>query len=464
MKSKICIVDDERTFATLLSQSLRSQGFDVETAFTAEKGLEKILGGNFDLVVLDLHLPDGSGLDVLKQIRGKRDDCDIIVATAYGSVEYAVKAMKLGAVDFITKPFKSDSLKLILDRLLQKKSLQKEISILKAVAQQSGDSKFVPGESESMNAVYEMALTLAQSASTSFLIQGETGVGKGYLAQFIHDNSPKSDRPLLQLNCAAVPDSLVESELFGYQAGAFTGAQKTKKGLLELADGGMFFLDEIGDLSSPAQAKLLQVLESKKFKRVGGLNDISMDIWIIAATNKDLDEEIEKGNFRSDLLYRLNVVTLQVPPLRSRKEDIPIYTLHFIGEFNKKLRKKVSGITETAMNMLNQYTWPGNLRELRNVIERAVLLTSDGAEISTQQLPDTRSFTTGTRHRKQDQDGAVSDFLQSGVDLKQYLTDLEKSIIDRALDQNNGNQSETARQLGVPKHVIKYRVQKSKKS
>jgi len=416
------------------------------------------------LAVLDLHLPDSSGLDVLKQIREKRDDCDIIVATAYGSVEYAVEAMRSGAVDFITKPFKSDSLKLILERILQKKSLQKEISILKAITRQESEQPYVAGCSEAMKTVYDMALAVAQSASTSCLIQGATGVGKGYLAKFIHDKSPKNNKAFLQLNCAAMPDSLVESELFGYQAGAFTGAVKTKKGLLELAEGGMLFLDEIGDLSLAAQAKLLQVLESRKFKRIGGLSDISMNIWIIAATNKDLDEEIKAGKFRSDLLYRLNVVTLHVPLLSSRKDDIPVFTTHFLAEFSRKLRKNVPGISPAAMEMLTRYLWPGNLRELRNVIERAVLLVPNGEEISVSQLPDTHSFSGAGLAGLPDQNALVTAFEKSGLDLKQFLANTEKQIIDWALEQNTGNQSETARQLGVPKHVIKYRIQKARQS
>ncbi|MCD4654448.1 sigma-54 dependent transcriptional regulator, partial [bacterium] len=333
MKLKICIVDDEKTFVTILKQSLKQQGHDVSVAYNAEDALEIILEGNFDLVILDLNLPNMSGLEALQQLRKYRDDCDVVVVTAHGSIEYTVKAMRLGAVDLITKPLQMDTLKIVLDRIIKRKELIKEVYIHRASGRTVDQTGYILGHTESMKKLHDMAFEIAKNATTSVLIQGETGSGKGFLAQFIHDKSPKSKQPMLQFNCAAVPDTLIESELFGFQAGAFSGAQKTKKGLLEIADGGMLFLDEIGDMSLAAQSKLLQVIENKRFKRIGGLSDISSDLWIVAATNKDLETESEKGLFRKDLLYRLNVLTLTIPPLRDRKKDIPLYINHFIDKF-----------------------------------------------------------------------------------------------------------------------------------
>ncbi len=457
MRLKICIVDDEKTFATLLKQSLQRKGHVVDTAYTAKSGLEKILAGNFDLIILDMQLPDGSGLDVLKHIRAKRDDCDIVVGTAYGSIEFAVQAMRLGAVDFITKPFHSDDLSLLLDRIIRRKALQKELSIFQAMHRLSEDTRFLPSRADIMKNVYKMALAAAETGSTSILIQGETGVGKGYLANFIHSNSPKASQPMLHLNCAAVPETLIESELFGYQAGAFTGAQKTKKGLLELADGGMLFLDEIGDMNLAAQSKLLQVLESGKFKRIGGLNDITVDIWVVAATNKSLSDAVESGKFRSDLLYRLNVMTLEIPPLRRRKEDLPRYAKHFIDEFSVKLNKDIKGLTEAAMRKLMEYSWPGNLRELRNVMERAVLLTPSGQNISINVLPLSQLDKNETQRLKQES-SPMDTFRASGKNLKDYLESIELAILKQTMKDCGGNQSETARRLGIAKHVVKYRM------
>lgn len=373
---RVLVADDERLMAEMLEEMLRADGMLVETAHTGKEALEKFRSRDFDLVLLDLRMPEMHGLQVLQEMKKEDPNIPVIVITAYGSVDNAVEALKIGAYDFITKPFKIEELRNAVARALEVEQLRREKEYLLSELQEEFRFEGVIGESPKMKEVMRMAQLVAKTDAT-VLICGESGTGKELLARSIHYQSNRRDRPFVVVNCGAITETLLESELFGHEKGAFTGAYTRKPGKFELADGGTLFLDEIGEMSPAMQVKLLRVLQERTFERVGGTTSITVDVRIIAATNRDLKKAVREGTFREDLYYRLNVIPIYLPPLRERKEDLPLLCDYLIARHCRKLHKKIRGISPQAMRILRKYHWPGNIRELDNVLERAIILTQD---------------------------------------------------------------------------------------
>ena len=373
LEDRILVADDEQSMREFLDIMLKKEGYKVSLASNGEEVLKLIDKDLFDLILLDIRMPKLDGIGVLKKIKTASPETIVIMITAYASADTAIKAMKEGAYDYITKPFKVDEIKLIIKNALEKKNLQKENLLLKQVVRDRYRFGSIIGQSSKMLALYDLLEKIAPT-KTNILITGESGTGKELAAKAIHYNSSRKDKPFVTLNCGAIPESLIESELFGHMKGAFTDAITTKKGLFEMADEGTIFLDEISELPLLMQVKLLRVLQDKEFKRVGGTDDIRVDVRIISATNKDLEEGVKEKRFREDLFYRLNVIQIKMPPLRDRKEDIPILAAHFLKKFSEELNKNILKISPEALTMLLNYEYPGNVRELQNIIERAVAL------------------------------------------------------------------------------------------
>ncbi|MGH7766512.1 MAG: sigma-54-dependent transcriptional regulator, partial [Candidatus Binatia bacterium] len=383
MANKILIVDDEPFNLDLLEQELTDRGYAVERAGGGLEALGKVESFHPDLVLLDYQMPGMNGVDVLKELRGRGYDTPVIMITAYGTIERAVQAMKEGAYDFIPKPFEPDHLALVVRKALERESLKREVEIL---SEEVGERHhLVLGKSAKMNLAVDAAKKAADSKATVLLL-GESGTGKELLARAIHNWSDRRDKPFVAINCVGLSKDLLESELFGHEKGAFTGAHQLKKGKMELADGGTVFLDEVGDVTSELQTKLLRFLQEREFERVGGTKPMRVDVRIIAATNRDLDGDIKQGRFREDLYYRLNVVPIHLPPLRERKEDIPELAKYFLQRFAKETKKNFGEITREALDRLLAFEWPGNVRELANVIERAVVL-GKGPKLTPDDLP-----------------------------------------------------------------------------
>ncbi len=384
MTATILLVDDEDTFRRFLCNILADKGYEVAEAPTLADAYQVFKQRPIDIALLDQRLPDGSGLSLLECIQQEGAGIPVIVITAHGEVESAVSAMKLGAFDYVTKPVETEELLLILHRAEEIVTLRRELELLRRNAQQRFD-RWIIGETMAMQRVKELIERVAPT-NASVLITGESGTGKELVAHAIHEASPRASRPFVALNCAALPDHLLESELFGHEAGAFTGATRQKKGLVEVADGGALLLDEISSMPMGMQAKLLRFLEDRSFRRVGGTKDIKVDTRLLAASNRDLQHMIEAGEFRHDLYYRLSVVPVHLPPLRERVNDIPIFAAAFLDHFNKEMGKSVRDINPRALDALKRYHWPGNVRELRNVLERA-LLFCDGPTLELAHLP-----------------------------------------------------------------------------
>jgi len=451
-ESKILVVDDEKLIRWSLEQNLTKEGYEVITAEGGKECLKLVKEELPDLILLDIHLPGMDGMDVLKIIKEINKDALVIMITAYGAVETAVRAMKLGAYDFVEKPFNMEKIKVIIKKALETVELKKEVTQLKSQQRISYGFDNILGESEPIKKVIDLAKKIAKSDATTVLLQGESGTGKDLIAKVIHYQSARADRPFMEINCTALPETLIESELFGYEKGAFTDAKTLKKGLFELADGGTVYLDEIGDMKPSTQVKLLRVIENKTFKRIGGTKDIRIDVRVVAATNRDIEEAVKNGYFREDLYYRLKVIPIYLPPLRERREDIPILANHFIKEFNREFRKKVQGIAPVAQKLLTQYSWPGNVRELRNVIERAILLESEDV-ILAEHLP----VEIMVRPKKERPRGGFNiDIPREGI----AIEEVEKSLIKQALDITNGNQSKAAKLLSLSRDALRYRMQK----
>ena len=445
-KLNILIVEDGQSQRMILRDFLAKQGYTVEEAESGEKGVAAVKAGHFDLLLLDYKMPGMNGLEVLEEVKKINPDIDVIMMTAFGTIETAVRAMKSGAVDYVTKPVDLDELLIHLTRLSERRTLLRENEILRQELRAKGvTSDQIIFKSPAMANLVNMAGRVAASRAT-VLIQGESGTGKELLARLIHNLSPRSERPMIAVNCGAIPETLLEAELFGHEKGAFTGATGRRIGRFEEADGSTLFLDEVGELPPPVQVKLLRFLQEREFQRLGGNQTIRADVRVISATNRDLEARIREGAFREDLFYRLNVVVMSVPPLRERKADIPLLTEHFLKRYARENGKEVSGLSREAMDLLLKYDYPGNVRELENIIERAVVI-SRGPVISVEDLPFQERAPEDGRER-------------SGGLMKDSVEALEQRLIEDAMRQVNNNQSRAADLLGISERMLRYKLKK----
>ena len=453
MKSKrILVVDDDPNMGRIIKHNLEKEGYTVLTVGSGEECLDFIKTESINLLLLDMRLPGITGIEVLQRIKHLRYEFPVIMITAYGTVETAVEAMKLGAYDFISKPFNIEELKVSVRNALDTQSLKEEVSSLRSQLKQRYAFANVIGNSSKMQEVYRMIDRVIQS-DINVLIRGETGTGKELVARAIHYNSRKGDRPFVEVNCSAIPETLLEEELFGYEKGAFTDAKRQKIGLLELADDGTLFLDEIGCMNLNIQAKLLRAIEEKRFKRLGGTKDIEVSARIIAATNKDLEAAIKDGSFREDLYYRLNVVSIELPPLRERGDDILLLAKHFIERYNRQYNRRVKGFSPQAEELLLAYSWPGNVRELKNMIERAILL-SDRNIITPDDIP---MIKAKVKKATEVEEAKITiNVLRKGTP----LYEIEKRIIKEILKITHGNKSEAARMLKISRPRLDRKIEK----
>jgi two-component system response regulator AtoC len=452
MSSLILIIEDERLLSKQLQKALSQEGYFVITSYGGVEGLQIAKRENPDLVILDLKLPDRDGLQVLKDLSGFERMPPTIMMTAHGSVEVAVSAIRDGAYDFIEKPFPLDKLKIMVRNALRISELDNSLNAVARRAQEKYGFDSIMGKSESINEIMDLFKKLTETDPKTILIRGESGTGKGLAAKVLHFNGLRKQGPFIELNCAAIPETLLESELFGHEAGAFTDAKKLNKGILEQADGGTVFLDEIGDMSLSLQAKLVKAVEERSFRRVGGNRDITVDICVMAATNHDLKSLVKNGGFREDLYHRLNVINFEMPSLRERKEDIPLITDYFISYFNLDLNKNINIIPSEVRKTFLHYDWPGNVRELRSTIERAVLLSEDGLL-----NPKYVKIEEGDSLKVQDgDDKMVIDIPHDDASLYK----IERKVITKALDLHNWNQTRTAEMLGITREVLRYRMKK----
>ena len=449
-RRKILVVEDEAKMVRVLEIHLQSAGYEVVKAASAEQGLAILASphaapASFSLVLTDLRLPGIDGLAFLKRVVRETPALPIIVMTAFGTVETAVEAMKAGASDYVLKPFALEDLMITIEKVLELHALRHENKRLKAELGRRYDFEEIIGRSSRMGEVFDAAERVAPTRST-VLLGGESGTGKGLLARAIHHHSPRSDGPFVKINCSALPENLMESELFGYEKGAFTGASQSHVGKFEQADKGTVFLDEIGDVPLPIQVKLLRVLQEREFERLGGKKTIHVDVRIIAATNQDLRAALEQGTFREDLYYRLNVVPINLPPLRERKEDIPHLVDHFLEKFAADTGGAARSISPKALNKITAYHWPGNVRELENIIERSMVLSRNDVIQGEDIQLDTRTVSTSAK------DGVA--FLPDGMTMEQY----EQELIREALRRTDDNKSQAARLLGLTRNALRYRL------
>jgi len=442
----ILVVDDEELIRWSLTTRLKEDGYRLLEAETAADALKRCRDG-VDLVLLDYRLPDADGLTVLKQIKDADPDTLVILLTAYASVDTAVEAMKHGAYHYANKPFDVDEIALLVEKALETTQLRREVRALRATQARPYSLDRIVGVSPAIAGTRALLQKIAASPASTVLLTGESGTGKDLAAKVLHFASARASRPFMNITCSALPEALLESELFGHERGAFTGADRQKRGLIESADGGTVFLDEIGEMVPALQAKLLRFLEEKTFKRVGGSADLKVDVRVIAATNRNLQEEVRQGHFREDLYYRLNVLPIVLPPLRERREDIPGLVHFYIDSYNTEFKKRVRGIDADAMTLLERYPWPGNVRELRNAIERAMLL-ADGDTLVPGDFPAMTSSALRLGDRVELPAG--------GIDLEQ----LERSLVVQALERTAWNQTKAAALLGVNRDQIRYRIEK----
>ncbi len=450
-KTKILVVDDEHLIRWSLEQNLKKQGYEVLTAGSGEDALRIVREEQPDLLLLDIQLPGISGLEVLEKVKEFDEETTVIMVTAHGGLETAVTAMRMGAYDYLNKPFNLDEMAIVIRKALETSDLRREIASLRSEQKKVGPPNII-GASNTMKNILAMMDKVARSDAATVLIQGESGTGKELVAKWIHYKSSRAEKPFMAINCAAVPATLLESELFGHEKGAFTDAKATKKGLFELADGGTVFLDEIGDMEMGMQAKLLRFLEDRTFRRIGGAKVTSVDVRIISATNKDLLKAIESRDFRNDLYYRLQVIPIYLPPLRERKEDIISLAKHFIETYKREFGKQVEGISQEAEKLLVNYNWPGNIRELKNVIERAIILGNEEVLAASHLPAEITSCSPAA---------ALSTLVTfklppEGIDIEE----VEKELIRQALENNDWNQSKAAKKLNLGVDAFRYRMKK----
>ena len=444
---RVLIIEDDEFISLALRTRLEEDGYQVQEARDGKEGMRAFNEDDWDAVLLDHMLPDTEGLPILEEMRRQDADPPIIYMTAYSTVALAVNSMKAGAYDYLTKPLDLDEVVLVLKKALEVTALKREVRrIRKQQMENFGFDKII-GNSPKIQRVLQVGKTVAESEASSILITGESGTGKNLVAQAIHYNSRRAHKPFITINCTALPEHLLESELFGHEKGAFTDARERKRGLFEVGDGGTIFLDEIGDLPMSLQAKLLGFLEGRAIRRVGGIRDIPIDARIVAATNQNLKESIDNKLFRSDLYYRINVIHLEMPPLRTRRDDIPILAKHFINHFNQRFNKNVQGVEDEVIRWMDSYEWEGNVREFRNLFERAMILgRGDRLKLA--------DFFTEIGAAPFDDDAGRYILPGEGIDLEE----VEKDFLRQALNQADGNQSKAARLLGLSRDQLRYRV------
>jgi two-component system, NtrC family, response regulator PilR len=446
---KILIVDDEPSMRELLGIMLRRERFEVLVAESRATAAAVLAKGPVDMVITDVKLPDGDGIEILRHVKAASPETVVIVMTAFGSTQTAVAALKLGAHDYLTKPFDIEELKIVVRGALEKRQLEEENLLLKAEFRTRHGLDRIIGVSPPMAAVFRMVRSVAATNST-ILITGESGTGKELVAKAIHALSPRKDAPFVSVNCGALTESLLESELFGHVKGAFTDAHQNKKGLFESAHRGTLFLDEVGETSPAMQVKLLRALQDRTIRRVGGSDEVEVDVRVVAATNRPLEDLVRERRFREDLFYRLNVIPLRIPSLRERSEDIPLLAEHFLTQFSKEMGKSVAGISSEAMNRLLRYQWPGNVRELENVIERAVALETTPS-ILVERLPEA--------FQREGAEGPPSE-LSDGFSLDEHLLSIERTLLREALRRAVGERSAAARLLGISPRSLRYLLAK----
>jgi len=443
---KILVVDDSPEILAHLSEYLRNEGFDVETSDNGEQGISMMEKKYYDVILTDLRMPHLDGMEVLRYVTKHSPESICILLTGYGTIKNAVEAVKLGAFDYLTKPVKMDEILLTFKRAFEIRDLKRENLNLRNQLKRKYKFENIIGDSEKMRRIFETVEKVADTDST-ILILGESGTGKELIAKAIHYNSYRREGPFIPVNCAAIPSELLESELFGHEKGAFTNAIRTRIGRFELANGGTVFLDEIGDMSPNLQSKLLRVLQERHFERIGGVKTVKVDIRIIAATHQDLKATVEQGKFRQDLYYRLNVIPMEVPPLRERKSDIPLLAHHFLNYFNRTKKRRIQGISKEAMNRLLQYHWPGNVRELENIIERIVILTNNEI-ISVQDLPER------IQTLSQEEPPLLFEIPEEGISLDNALNEFEKKLILQALNKTGWIKNKAAQLLNLNRTTL----------
>jgi len=449
MTVRVLIIEDEKLIRWSLGQKFEARGYRVTGVESGGEGLEALEADSYDLIMLDYRLPDMTGLDVLRKVREQDNDVVVIMMTAFSSIESAVDAIRLGAYDYVTKPFDMDAVLRTADKALETTKLRREVRELRKHLQHEYGIERIIGQAPCMIELYEIIHRVAESGTSTIFLRGGSGTGKDLVARVIHYNSDRAPRPFMNITCTALSESLLESELFGHEKGAFTDAKTTKKGLFELADGGTIFLDEVGDMPLGLQAKLLRFLEERMFRRVGGTHELSVDVRVIAATNRDIEKSIERREFRSDLMFRLNVIPIYLPPLRDRGDDLRLLAQHFVAQFAQEFRKRVMSVDDAAYEKLYTYSWPGNVRELRNVLERAVLLCKTDTIMHSDIVLGQEDRSTGL-----EENGFV--LPPKGVDLRE----LENSLIRQALARTDNNQTQAAKLLHLSRDTFRYRLEK----
>jgi two-component system response regulator PilR (NtrC family) len=452
MKSRILVVDDEDSIREFLEIMLKKENYEVTTAEDGLKAKEILAKKSFDMVISDMQMPNMTGIELLKHVKESYPDIVFMIITAFGTTESAVDAMKMGAYDYVTKPFKIDEVRLNIANALRSKNLETEVRILKKELVKEYSFQNMIGNSPAMHAIFDLIKRVSQ-APTNVLITGESGTGKEVVAKAIHYNGPLKDKPFVTINCGAIPENLMESEMFGHKKGSFTGAITDKVGLFEVADNGTLFLDEVGELPLTIQVKLLRAIQERIIRRVGATDDMKVEVRIIAATNRNLEEMVAKGTFRQDLFYRLNVINIKTPSLRERQEDIPLLANHFLQKYNEKLNKSIASISTEAMNILKGYNYPGNVRELENMIERTVALES-GSTILPESLPPMVNTSSG-RKMASSNEIEIGD---SGLDLDKVMGQIEKELLVKAIHTAGGVKKKAAKLLNISFRSMRYLV------
>jgi two-component system response regulator PilR (NtrC family) len=454
MKSRILVVDDEESIREFLEIMLKKEGYEVTLAEDGQKAKDLLAKKSFDMIISDLQMPNVTGIELLKYVKESYPETVFMLITAFGTTETAVEAMKMGAYDYLTKPFKIDEVRLNIQNALRSRNLEVENRVLKKELTKEYSFQSMIGNSQAMHAIFDMVKRVSQTP-TNVLVTGESGTGKEVVAKAIHYNGPLKDRAFVTINCGAIPENLMESEMFGHKKGSFTGAVADKAGLFEVADGGTLFLDEVGELPLTIQVKLLRAIQERVIRRVGATEDMKVDVRIIAATNRNLEEMVAKGTFRQDLFYRLNVINIRTPGLRERTDDIPLLANHFLKKYNERLGKNIGAISNEAMEILKKYDYPGNVRELENMIERTVALEG-GATILPESLPPMVNTVSG---RKMASSNEI-EIGEDGVDLDKVMGQIEKELLIKAIHSAGGVKKRAAKLLSISFRSMRYRVEK----